>query len=124
MGELVPEPQPEAGVTYASKINRDETRIVWHRPWREVHNHVRALSPFPGAWFEFPVDGKPVRVKVLRTTQGQGDGEPGAVLDDRLTIACGEGAIRILELQRAGGRALAAEEFLRGMPLRPGLRLG
>jgi methionyl-tRNA formyltransferase len=89
-----------------------------------VHDHIRGLSPFPGAWFEFPVDGKPVRVKVLRTTQAQGDGEPGTVLDDRCTIACGAGAIRIVELQRAGRQAMGAEEFLRGMPLEPGMRLG
>jgi methionyl-tRNA formyltransferase len=69
------------------------------------------------------LDGKPVRVKVLRTTAGEGTGEPGALLDDRFTIACREGAIRIVELQRAGGRPMAAEEFLRGLPLKPGMRL-
>ncbi len=118
-----PQPQPEAGVTYAAKLDRAETRIDWRGPWRRVHDHARGLSPFPGAWFELPLDGEPVRVKVLRTTQGQGAGAPGTVLDDRLTIACGEGAVRILELQRAGARAMAAEEFLRGSPLKPGLRL-
>jgi methionyl-tRNA formyltransferase len=123
-GSLMLAPQPEAGVTYAAKIDRAETRIDWQRPWRQVRDHIRGLSPFPGAWFEFPVDGKPVRVKVLRTTKGEGDGEPGALLDDHLTIACGEGAIRILELQRAGGRPMTAEDFLRGMPLKPGTRLG
>jgi methionyl-tRNA formyltransferase len=117
------QPQPPAGVTYAAKIDRAETRIDWRRPWDQVHNHIRGLSPFPGAWFELPVDGKPVRVKVLRTTMAQGGGEPGALLDDRLTIACLDGAIRIVELQRAGARAMAAEEFLRGLPLKPGLRL-
>ena len=69
-----------------------------------MHDHIRGLSPFPGAWFELPVDGKPVRVKVLRTTAGQGGGAPGTLLDDRFTIACGEGAVRIVRLQRAGGR--------------------
>jgi methionyl-tRNA formyltransferase len=123
-GLLEPQPQAEAGVTYAAKIDRAETRIEWRAPWRQVHDHIRGLSPFPGAWFEFPVDGKPVRVKVLRTTQAQGDGEPGTVLDDRCTIACGAGAIRIVELQRAGRQAMGAEEFLRGMPLEPGMRLG
>jgi methionyl-tRNA formyltransferase len=88
-----------------------------------VHDHIRGLSPFPGAWFEFPLDGKPVRVKVLRTTAAAGGGEPGALLDDRLTIACGEGSVRILQLQRAGGKAMGAEEFLRGTPLAPGTRL-
>jgi methionyl-tRNA formyltransferase len=120
---LTLQPQPAAGVTYAAKIDRAETRIDWRAPWRHVHNHIRGLSPFPGAWFEFAADGKPVRVKVLRTTEGQGGGEPGTLLDDRCTIACGEGAIRIVELQRAGGRPMGAEEFLRGTALKPGLRL-
>jgi methionyl-tRNA formyltransferase len=123
-GALTLAPQPEAGVTYAAKIDRAETRIDWRAPWRRVHDHIRGLSPFPGAWFELPLDGKPVRVKILRTTAGQGGGEPGALLDDRFTIACGEGAIRVAELQRAGGRAMTAEDFLRGLPLAPGLRLG
>jgi methionyl-tRNA formyltransferase len=123
-GALTLTPQPEAGVTYAAKIDRAETRIDWRAPWRQVHDHVHGLSPFPGAWFEFPVDGKRVRVKVLRTIKGEGGGEPGTLLDDRLTIACGEGAVRALELQRAGGRPLTAEDFLRGAPLKPGTRLG
>jgi methionyl-tRNA formyltransferase len=123
-GGLTLTPQPEAGVTYAAKIDRSETRIDWRVRWQEVHGHIRGLSPFPGAWFELPVDGKPVRVKVLRTIKGEGAGEPGTLLDDRLTIACGEGAVCILELQRAGGRPLTAEDFLRGAPLKPGLRLG
>jgi methionyl-tRNA formyltransferase len=123
-GALTLERQPEAGVTYAAKIDRAETRIDWRAPWRVVHDHVRGLSPFPGAWFEWPLDGQPVRVKVLRTTAGQGGGAPGTLLDDRCTIACGDGAIRILELQRAGGRAMTADDFQRGLPLEPGLRLG
>jgi methionyl-tRNA formyltransferase len=122
-GTLTPQPQPEAGVTYAAKIDRTETRIDWGAPWRQVHDRIRGLSPYPGAWFELAVEGRPVRVKVLRTTEGQGDGEPGVVLDDRFTVACRQGAIRIVELQRAGGRSLPAEEFLRGLPLAPGLRL-
>ncbi len=123
-GALTPKPQPQAGVTYAAKIDPAETRIDWRLPWHRLHDHIRGLSPYPGAWFELTLEGKPVRVKVLRTTQGQGDGEPGTVLDNRLTIACRQGAIRIVELQRAGGRAMAAEEFLRGLPLKPGTRLG
>ena len=122
-GSLGLKPQPEAGVTYAAKIDRAETRIDWRRPWREVHDHIRGLSPFPGAWFELSLDGKPVRVKVLRTTKARGGDAPGTLLDDRFTIACQEGAIRIVELQRAGGRAMAAGEFLRGLRLTPGLRL-
>jgi methionyl-tRNA formyltransferase len=89
-----------------------------------VHNHIRGLSPFPGAWFELNSEGAPVRVKVLRTTKGEGKGAPGALLDDRLTVACGEGAIRILELQRAGRQPMKADEFLRGSPLRAGMSLG
>ncbi len=86
------------GVTYAQKISKDETRIDWSKPAREVHNHIRGLSPFPGAWFE--LDG--VRVKVLRSTLGEGKGQPGAVLDGNLTIACGDGAVRLVQVQRAG----------------------
>jgi methionyl-tRNA formyltransferase len=107
-------------VSYAHKIDKDETRIIWARPWRDVHNHIRGLSPFPGAWFEF----EGVRIKVLRTTKGKGGGEPGAVLDDKLTVACGKGAVRILELQRAGARAMKADEFLHGAPVAAGTRLG
>ena len=119
--ELVP--QPQAGVTYAAKVESRETRIDWRRPWQEVHNHVRGLSPFPGAWFELAIDASRQRVKVLRTTRGEGTGAPGTVLDDALTIACGEGAVRIVELQRGGRQAMRAAEFLRGVPLRAGARL-
>jgi methionyl-tRNA formyltransferase len=110
-------PQPADGVTYASKIDKAESRIDWKKPWNDVHNHIRGLSPFPGAWFELKGDGEPVRVKVLRTTRGDGKGAPGALLDDKLTIACGDGAVRILELQRAGKQPMKADEFLRGTPL-------
>src|SRR3984893_12885861 len=119
-GSLQLTPQPEAGVTYAAKIDKNETRIDWSRPWKAVHDHCRGLSPFPGAWFELPGAG---RIKVLRTTQGEGSGLPGTVLDDPLTIACGDGAVRILELQRAGRGPMKAEEFLRGTPLAAGTRL-
>ena len=110
-------PQPATGVTYAPRIANAETRIDWRRPWKEVHDHCRGLSPLPGAWCELP-DG--ARAKVLRTTSGEGAGAPGAVLDGRLTVACGEGAVRILQLQRAGRQAMEAAEFLRGTPLAPG----
>jgi methionyl-tRNA formyltransferase len=119
-----PQPQPEAGVTYAAKIDRAEEHIDWQRPWREVHNHIRGLSPSPAAWSEILVDGKPVRVKVLRTTEGKGSGPPGTLIDDRPTVACGEGAVRIVELQRAGGKVMRADEFLRGIPHTFSLRLG
>jgi methionyl-tRNA formyltransferase len=123
-GSLVPTPQPEAGVTYARKLDKDETRIDWSRPWKEVHDHIRGLSPFPGAWFELAGERAPVRVKVLRTTMGEGSGPPGTLLDDRLTVACGDGAVRLLELQRAGRQAMKADELLRGTPVAAGTRLG
>ena len=123
-GALTLTQQSEAGVTYARKIDADETRIDWSKPWQEVHNRCRGLSPVPGAWFEVPTgDGRFTRVKVLRTTRGEGAGMPATVLDDRLTVACGEGAVRIVELQRVGRRPMKAEEFLRGLPLPPGTRV-
>ena len=115
-GSLQLTPQPAAGATYANKIDKAETRINWTKPWQQVHDHCRGLSPSPGAWFEFPGAG---RVKVLRTTKSDGSGKPGQVLDDRLTIACGDGSVRIVELQRAGGKPMSAEEFLRGTPIAP-----
>jgi methionyl-tRNA formyltransferase len=120
-GSLQLTPQAADGVTYAAKIDKGETRIDWSKPWKTVHDHCRGLSPFPGAWFEGPDAGG--RIKVLRTTRGGGTGAPGTVLDDRLTIACGDGAVRILELQRAGRQPMKAEEFLRGSPLAAGTRL-
>lgn len=124
-GTFVPVPQPDGGVTYAAKIDKKEAEIDFARPAAEVHNHIRGLSPFPGAWFEAaPPGGKPERIKVLRSTLGDGRGQPGEVLDDRLTIACGEGAVRLVEIQRAGKRAMTSEEFLRGFTLPRGTRLG
>ena len=123
-GTLPLTPQPDEGVTYAAKIDKNETRIDWTKPWKAVHDHCRGLSPFPGAWFELPGTGKEaVRIKVLRTTRGDGAGPPGTVIDDSLTIACGDGAVRILELQRAGRQPMKAMEFLRGTPLAAGTRL-
>ena len=107
----------DSGVTYASKIDKHETRIDWTKPWQQVHDHCRGLSPFPGAWFEIPGSGGAGRVKVLRTTKGDGTASPGEVLDERLTIACGEGAVRLIELQRAGRQPMPAAEFLRGTPI-------
>jgi methionyl-tRNA formyltransferase len=118
-GSLTLTPQPAEGVTYAEKISKDETRIDWSRPWKQVHDHIRGLSPFPGAWCEIAA----TRVKVLRSTRGEGSGAPGSVLDDKLTIACGEGAVRLVELQRAGKQAMGAEEFLRGTKVAVGMRL-
>ncbi|WP_454915194.1 methionyl-tRNA formyltransferase [Xanthobacter sediminis] len=120
-GGLVFTPQPAEGVTYAAKIEKGETRIDWSRPAQEVHDRIRGLSPFPGAWFPF---GEPeARVKVLRTTLVGGAGAPGAALDERLAIACGSGAVRLLELQKAGRQPMAAETFLNGNAVPPGSRL-
>jgi methionyl-tRNA formyltransferase len=115
-GQLQLTPQVASGVTYATKIDKSETRIDWTKSWNEVHNHCRGLSPFPGAWCELAGTG---RVKIMRTTKGQGSGPPGRVLDDKLTIACGSGAVRLVQLQRAGKQPMAADEFLRGTPVAP-----
>ena len=122
-GELTLTPQPTGGVTYARKIDKSEARIDWTRPAREVHDTIRALAPFPGPWCEMSVSGKPERLKLLRTTRAEGAGTPGAVLDDALAIACGDGAVRLLEVQRAGGKPMAARDFLRGVRLGRGDRL-
>jgi methionyl-tRNA formyltransferase len=121
-GSLQIVPQPDDGVTYAEKIDKTETRIDWGKPAAHVHNHIRGLSPFPGAWFEMPGEKGPVRIKVLRSTRAQGGGAPGTLLDNNLTVACGDGAIRIVELQRAGKQPMKADEFLRGTPLERGMR--
>jgi methionyl-tRNA formyltransferase len=84
-----------------------------------VHNHIRGLSPFPGAWFEIEGAKEKLRVRALRSTLAEGKGKPGTVLDG-LTIACSEGAVKLLEVQRAGAKAMKAEEFLRGLPLAKG----
>jgi methionyl-tRNA formyltransferase len=118
-GTLDPRPQPEEGVTYAEKISKEETRIDWAKPWQDVHNHIRGLSPSPGAWCE--IDG--VRVKVLRSTMAEATGAPGTVLDNALTIACGSGAVRLTQVQRAGAKAMSAEEFLRGTAVAKGSHL-
>jgi len=122
-GGLTCRPQSAEGVTYAPKIDKGETRIDFACPAQEVHNKVRGLAPFPGAWFEAAHQGKPERIKVLRTTVTAGAGAPGALLDDALTIACGEGAVRVVEVQRSGKRPMTAAEFLRGFPLPAGTRL-
>jgi methionyl-tRNA formyltransferase len=113
-GSLQLTPQSNDGVTYAHKIEKSETRIDWAKSWSEVHNHIRGLSPFPGAWFEAADVG---RVKVLRSTKGEGAGKPGQILDDRLTVACRDGAVRLVGVQRAGKQPMGAEEFLRGTPI-------
>jgi methionyl-tRNA formyltransferase len=122
-GTLDCTPQAEEGVTYAKKIDKSEARIDFSKDAREVHNLIRGLSPFPGAWFEVAAEGTPERIKVLRASLAEGKGGPGEVLDDQLTVACGTGAVRLVELQRAGKKPMSAADVLRGFPIPPGTRL-
>jgi methionyl-tRNA formyltransferase len=119
-GALTLAKQAEDGVTYAAKIEKAEARIDWTKSAHAVLRHIHGLSPFPGAWSEVQVDGEAVRVKILRCALADGSGAPGTVLDDHLTVACGEGAIRITLLQRAGKAPMQAADFLRGTPLKRG----
>jgi methionyl-tRNA formyltransferase len=121
-GMLQLKPQESEGASYAAKIDKSEAHIDWNRPAREVLRHIHGLSPFPGAWCEIPLEGAAQRVKVLRCEIVDGSGSPGEVLDDRLTIACKEGALRILELQRAGKQPMKGQEFLLGTPVKPPAR--
>jgi methionyl-tRNA formyltransferase len=120
--------QATDGVTYARKIDKSETRVDWTRPAGEVHNQIRGLSPFPGAWSEADIGGRTERLKLLRSTLSEGLslsedlGESGGILDDRLTVACGSGAVRLVEVQRAGGKPAAAQEFLRGAKIEKGMK--
>ncbi|WP_018898228.1 methionyl-tRNA formyltransferase [Rhizobium sp. 2MFCol3.1] len=123
MGDLPLTPQPEDGVLYASKIDKAETRIDFSRDAADVHNHIRGLAPFPGAWFELEISGKPERVKVLGSECAEGSGAAGELLSDDLVVACGTGAVRLTRLQKAGGKPLEAADFLRGTPLAKGTRL-
>ncbi len=113
-------PQAEAGVTYAHKIEKAEARIDWSRPAGALRDHIRGLIPFPGAFFEADLGQGPTRVKVLRAAPAEGAGAPGTVLDEALTIACGTGALRLIEVQRAGKGRMSAREFQRGAGLKPG----
>jgi methionyl-tRNA formyltransferase len=113
-GTLELTPQAAEGATYAKKIAKDEARIDWTLPAREVHDRIRGLSPFPGAWCEVEAGGRRERLKVLRSEPAQGTGAPGTILDDAMTVACGTGAVRLVEVQRAGGRPQPGEAFRRG----------
>src|SRR6266571_5521453 len=119
-GKLQLTRQSDQGVTYAATIEKAEARIDWNKPARAVLRHVHGLSPFPGAWCEIPIEGEPARVKILRCAMVVGSGVPGDVLDDHLSVACREGALRVLQLQRAGKAPMRAEDFLRGTPLKAG----
>lgn len=109
--------QSEVGATYAKKIEKSEARIDWTKPASEVHNLIRGLSPFPGAWFEADLNGSPSRIKALRSTLVSGSGMPGTLLDDQLSIACGRGAVRLTQVQREGKGVMDAPTFLRGTRL-------
>jgi methionyl-tRNA formyltransferase len=119
-GAVPATPQPEAGVTYAAKIDKAEARIDWTRGATDLDTHIRGLSPFPGAWCE--IGGE--RVKLLLAQPEDGSGSPGEVLDDGLLVACGTGALRLLTLQRAGKGPMDAATFLRGRIVLRGARLG
>jgi methionyl-tRNA formyltransferase len=122
-GELQAVPQAEAGVTYAKKIRPKEARIDWSKPAAAVDGQIRGLSPFPGAWFTAQTEKGPVRVKVLACRREDGEGAPGEVLDEDLLVACGEGAVRLMRLQREGRGPQESDVFLRGFPLPAGTRL-
>jgi methionyl-tRNA formyltransferase len=123
-GPMVEHPQSEEGVTYARKITPAEARIDWDRPSVEVDHHIRGLSPAPGAWFEALTPRGPVRVKALMSRLSSRSGPPGEVLDDRLAVACGQGSVRLLRVQREGRAPQDAEDFLRGLPIAAGEPLG
>lgn len=118
-GRLQPQPQPETGVTYAEKLRREEAQLDWSRPAEALARQVRAFTPWPGAWFE--VGGE--RTKVLEAEAVSAEGAPGQVLDDRLTVACGEGALRLTRLQRPGRAPMDADALLRGFAIAPGTQL-
>ncbi|TAL76783.1 MAG: methionyl-tRNA formyltransferase [Beijerinckiaceae bacterium] len=122
-GSLVFTPQAETGVTYAHKIDKAEARIAWTKSASELHNLVRGLSPFPGAFFEADLGKGPERIKVLRSHIAEGSGIPGMVLDDAPAIACGEGALRLTIVQRAGKAPMTAQDFLRGARISAGTSL-
>ncbi|CAH1652089.1 10-formyltetrahydrofolate:L-methionyl-tRNA(fMet) N-formyltransferase [Hyphomicrobiales bacterium] len=113
-------PQPEDGVTYARKITNEEARIDWSRPASALHDQIRGLSPFPSAFFEVDLGKGRERVRALRSTPAEGQGAPGTLLDGQFTVACGEGALRLLQVQRAGKGVMNADDFLRGARLAPG----
>lgn len=124
-GALGEQPQTDEGVTYAAKLSKQETRIDWAKPAEEVHNHIRGLSPFPGAWCEMPLGSKPERVKILRSSRVDGGGVPGTVLETDLApvVACAEGAVRLDQVQRAGKKPMSGSDFLRGASLSDGTLL-
>jgi methionyl-tRNA formyltransferase len=123
-GSLAFTPQAEDGVTYASKITNEETRVDWAADGGAVHDHVRGLSPFPGAWFAADLGKGEERVKLIRTERAEGSGAPGTLLSADGIVACGSGAVRLVTVQRAGSKAMAFADFARGARLAPGFRFG
>ena len=115
-GNLVPQPQPDTGATYARKLEREEGRLDWSRPAEDLERAVRALNPWPGVWFEHGSE----RVKVLAAEVIASAGTPGTVLDDHLTVACGSGALRPVRVQRSGKAPTETDAFLRGYSLPAG----
>ena len=124
-GSLEPRPQPEEGVTYAAKLSREEARLDWRRDAVELERQVRAFTPWPGAFTDLPQDGGGERLKVLAAelAAAPAGAKAGRLLDDGLTVACGSGALRLLQVQRPGKRPMSSAEFLRGFPLAKGTRL-
>jgi len=122
-GSLEARPQPSEGVSYAHKIDKTETRIDFNRDAHQVHNHIRGLSPFPGAWFELGTGVGRERIKVLRSELAAGSGAPGVTIADTLTVACATGAVRLTLLQRAGRKPMPAAELLRGFAIPAGTDL-
>ncbi len=124
-GSVAATPQPEAGVTYAAKIDKAETRLDWRQPAEQLERAVRAFAPAPGTWFELPPapQAAPERVRVLQAAVVEAAGAPGTVLDEHLTIACGAHALRLVVLQRAGKTAMPADAFLRGHAVPKGTML-
>ena len=123
-GRAVETPQAEDGVTYAKKISAKFARLDWAKPGPVLDRKIRGMSPFPGAWFELPTDKGPVRVKALLSRFEDETREPGVTLDDRLLVGTGEGAVRLLRVQREGRGPQEADVFLRGNPVPAGTRLG
>jgi methionyl-tRNA formyltransferase len=118
-GQLTCRLQHDEAASYAPKLDPRETRINWRLLAREVRDRIRGLSPHPGAWFEIEINGKE-RIKVLHSALASGSGRPGTLLDDRFTVACGEDAVQLTEVQRAGKKPMPADEFLRGVKLPAG----
>jgi methionyl-tRNA formyltransferase len=123
-GALDCQPQPDQGVTYARKIDKAESEIDFGKPASEVRNHIHGLAPFPGAWFLLDQESRTFRIKVHLCEIVDGRGQPGEVIDDKLTIACADGAVRLLSLQREGKSAMGTEEFLRGFSVPKGTVIG